>query len=269
MTFLETNMCWSNIDSKNKINKFSHLYDFIQKRSEESNNQFKFYIVIDDINEIQCINIIKKHFNKILTLCNDFDLNLIILSTFNIAKSEIALFCDFSTFLAVDFPLRKPEEIKAIIKEKFKEYSKEIDDHFNLGLNNINFYTYNLNELIYFYGEFLETVKSEKFEDGTQELQSQGEMKIYKGKTYEKSNITNTIKDKVSKLCHNSIIHLKENQNKVENNSNSIDLLTDNLSYSQKLILLSAYLAGETNPRYDSRIFKNCKNVKVKIIKVV
>ncbi len=264
--FLETEILLQQLDKQNII-KFSNLYELIQKKNNDNEMENRFYIVIDDINEIQCINIIKKQFNKIFTLCNDFEINLILISTFNLAKSEIALFCDFSTFLAIDFPIRNNEEIKCIIKEKYREYSKEVDQYFLLGLNNINFYTSNLNELIYFFGEFLETIKSEKTEQNIQDTQT--ELKLYKGKVYEKSSISNSIMDKIQNLCHNSIIHLKENYNKVENNSNSIDLLTDNLSFSQKLILLSAFLAGETNPRYDSKIFKNAKNIKARINKVI
>ena len=259
--FLETEILQQKLDKANIV-KFSNLYELIQKKTNDNEMENRFYIVIDDINELQCINIIKKQFNKIFTLCNDFEINIILISTFNLAKSEIALFCEFSTFLAIDFPIRNPEGIKCIIKDKFKEYSKEVDQYFLLGLNNINFYTSNLNELIYFFGEFLETIKSEKNED------NQTELKLYKGKVYEKSSISASTMEKIQNLCHNSIIHLKENYNKVENNSNSIDLLTDNLSFSQKLILLSAFLAGETNPRYDSKIFKNAKNIKARINKV-
>jgi hypothetical protein len=250
---------------------------------------------LEDLNLCQTY---KKYINKILALGSNFPkINLILISNFNLSKSELATGCDFSSFVSICFPNIKKdiETIKEIILSKVNRemYDSNIDEVLNKCILNFNHSITNLNEYIFCIIENLEDycnrIKNDCYLQNhynelikglaSMNISGTGE-KNEKFFNYNNANSQNFSKIRLNEKIHYQIsvtpIHLKSLDINETNGANSkinflqsAKNLTESLSMTQKILLLSAFLASETSPKNDCVIFKNVKNTKLRIRKVI
>ena len=220
---------------------------------------------------------------KIFALSNtNPNIRIVLIGNFNIYDSELANYLDLSAFISKCFPNKKKQidYIHNIISQNYNNLDsitcynnkfsiKEILDKL---ISNFNDAFSNLNEYIFAVSECFEELQSE-FESAFKKLSLNN---INGNKTVK--NTSEIIREKINFHISSAPLHIKplvlngvtNNNNKLcfINKNNSNNSLTESLSRSQKLILLSAFMANELNSSKDGVYFKNVKRTSKRISKV-
>ena len=205
-----------------------------------------------------------------------------------------------------DFKTLKEIIMKNINLEK---YQFDVDEVINKSLLNLTNSITNLNEIIYCTSENLEEYSSHAVRidrDGylknyyndlvpcfngmdiknyiseDENSQSEKDAKTRNLSNYNSSHNHGMKKIKLNDKLHQQIfvtpIHFKNLDSQMDSNVNTVSRvnilestknLTESLSKSQKILLLSAFMAGEISARMDGVIFKTVKKTKLKIRRVI
>ena len=239
-------MKYKDIEKELKIRNWIDLYEIIDEYKI-----FKFYFVIDQIDDLSTFRFFQKKLQKIFAIVNCFTkIRMIIISNFDLCKSELKNDFNFDDFISVQYPQKNNSLITKIVKEHIdiKPVSNFIyNDIINKCVLSFQYPFANLNETIYASKEVI---------------------KKYQNVTKENYDTKKVIKDIFEPISF-SPLHVKQfDINAIKNNFNltykktfchSDINLTDSLSFCQKIILLSAFIASETSPYNDNYIMKNSK----------
>lgn len=193
--------------------------------------------IIDGIDDLETFLFFKKEIQKLLAIVETYKtINVIFISNFDMTKSELKIFMDFSNFIPLNFPkIEKNYLIEIIEKKYFKEGMNK--NNFNNLINftlpqfqfpflNLNEYFFNLNQIFQLFNKYL-------FSNGEENLDY------------------NELKNLINNQILRTPIHF-DNINIFKKKKN----LTESLSFSQKVLLLSSFLANNISPNNDLNIFK-------------
>ena len=227
---------------------------------------------------------IKHYLLKLFALAETFSkIKLILISNFDLSKSELASQFNFDTYVTECIPSIKSDKnyLKEIILknlDKLNEQeirspqlfiSPEEDSIVTKSINNLSYSFNNLNEYIYCIGENLnefapykdETRMLKELEESVANINLNG------------NNINPRKPNFKEKLIHQinvmpvHIKNLSSQKNFRLTTLQSTKQLTESLSKSQKIILLSSFLATQSPASLDHVIFQNAKRTKIKIRK--
>ena len=224
-----------------KIEKWNDFYEFMDYFKDI---KFSFYLIIDEILDIESILFFKKYISKLLAINRtNPNFKIIFISNFDMTKSELSNYIDFSNIFSIPFPSLTKEEIRKIIDDNLynptynsKNYSLIVEDC----IQNFDYAFVNLNEYIYNIKKNLETFKN--YINITNEF---NKLRIEDNKEEKKEENNN------SSNTENALLETGKN-------------LTESLSISQKVLLLSSFLANEISTNSDYNIFLNYKEGKSK-----
>ena len=270
------------VNGKNvKIEKWNDFYEFMDYFKEI---KFSFYLIIDEILDIESILFFKKYISKLLTINRtNPNFKIIFISNFDMTKSELSNYIDFSNIFSIPFPSLNKEEIRKIIDDNLynptynsKNYSLIVEDC----IQNFDYAFVNLNEYIYNIKKNLETFKNYinitnefnklRIEDNKEEKKEENNNNI-NNKRDLNYKLKNCIKEEINyapiHLLKLSSICDKKNNNSSNTENALLETgknLTESLSISQKVLLLSSFLANEISTNSDYNIFLNYKEGKSK-----
>lgn len=238
-------MKYKDIHKELKIRNWMDLYEII-----EEYKIFKFYFVIDQIDDINKFIFFQKILQKIFAIVNSFPkIRMIVITDFDICKSELKHSFNFDDFISVQYPQKSNALITKIIKEHIdiKPVSNYIyNDIINKCVLSFQYPFANMNEIIHSTNEIITK---------------------YKNVTKENYDNKKVIQDIFEPIAF-SPLHIKQFDTNTITINNMIykqtyfhsDIgLSDSLSFCQKILLLSAFIASETSPINDSYIMKNSK----------
>ena len=193
--------------------------------------------IIDGIDDLETFLFFKKEIQKLLAIVETYKtINVIFISNFDMTKSELKIFMDFSNFIPLNFPkIEKNYLIEIIEKKYFKEGMNK--NNFNNLINftlpqfqfpflNLNEYFFNLNQIFQLFNKYLFSNDEENLD-------------------------YNELKNLINNQILRTPIHF-DNINIFKKKKN----LTESLSFSQKVLLLSSFLANNISPNNDLNIFK-------------
>ena len=193
--------------------------------------------IIDGIDDLETFLFFKKEIQKLLAIVETYKtINVIFISNFDMTKSELKIFMDFSNFIPLGFPkIEKNYLIEIIEKKYFKEGMNK--NNFNNLINftlpqfqfpflNLNEYFFNLNQIFQLFNKYLFSNDEENLD-------------------------YNELKNLINNQILRTPIHF-DNINIFKKKKN----LTESLSFSQKVLLLSSFLANNISPNNDLNIFK-------------
>ena len=193
--------------------------------------------IIDGIDDLETFLFFKKEIQKLLAIIETYKtINVIFISNFDMTKSELKIFMDFSNFIPLNFPkIEKNYLIEIIEKKYFKEGMNK--NNFNNLINftlpqfqfpflNLNEYFFNLNQIFQLFNKYLFSNDEENLD-------------------------YNELKNLINNQILRTPIHF-DNINIFKKKKN----LTESLSFSQKVLLLSSFLANNISPNNDLNIFK-------------
>ena len=193
--------------------------------------------IIDGIDDLETFLFFKKEIQKLLAIVETYKtINVIFISNFDMTKSELKIFMDFSNFIPLNFPkIEKDYLIEIIEKKYFKEGMNK--NNFNNLINftlpqfqfpflNLNEYFFNLNQIFQLFNKYLFSNDEENLD-------------------------YNELKNLINNQILRTPIHF-DNINIFKKKKN----LTESLSFSQKVLLLSSFLANNISPNNDLNIFK-------------
>lgn len=269
----------TNISNKNdKIfnihnwNEFCELMDYFKEL------KFSFYLILDEILDIETFLFFKKQISKLLAINRVYShFKLLLISNFDMKKSELTNYFDFSVIFSLPFPSLTKNDIRKIIDENCNNLtynSKQNSAIVDECIENFYYAFMNLNEYIYNIKKNLETFKN--YNNITNEFK---ELKLddntNNNNNSSKRNFENNLKKCIKEEINYAPIHLIK-INSLNNNENSDNLntenalletgknLTESLSISQKILLLSSFLATEISTNSDYNIFLHNKEGKSK-----
>lgn len=193
--------------------------------------------IIDGIDDLETFLFFKKEIQKLLAIVETYKtINVIFISNFDMTKSELKIFMDFSNFIPLNFPkIEKNYLIEIIEKKYFKEgmnknnFNKLINftlPQFQFPFLNLNEYFFNLNQIFQLFNKYLFSNDEENLD-------------------------YNELKNLINNQILRTPIHF-DNINIFKKKKN----LTESLSFSQKVLLLSSFLANNISPNNDLNIFK-------------
>ena len=193
--------------------------------------------IIDGIDDLETFLFFKKEIQKLLAIVETYKtINVIFISNFDMAKSELKIFMDFSNFIPLNFPkIEKNYLIEIIEKKYFKKgmnknnFNKLINftlPQFQFPFLNLNEYFFNLNQIFQLFNKYLFSNDEENLD-------------------------YNELKNLINNQILRTPIHF-DNINIFKKKKN----LTESLSFSQKVLLLSSFLANNISPNNDLNIFK-------------
>lgn len=193
--------------------------------------------IIDGIDDLETFLFFKKEIQKLLVIVETYKtINVIFISNFDMTKSELKIFMDFSNFIPLNFPkIEKNYLIEIIEKKYFKEgmnknnFNKLINftlPQFQFPFLNLNEYFFNLNQIFQLFNKYLFSNDEENLD-------------------------YNELKNLINNQILRTPIHF-DNINIFKKKKN----LTESLSFSQKVLLLSSFLANNISPNNDLNIFK-------------
>lgn len=263
------------------IRKWSDLYEML-----EGSNIFAMgiYIVIDDVDSINSFLYFKKQLAKVFAMANFIEnIRIILVSNFNAVKSELRSAFDFSSFVTVAFPQRNKTETIEIINNVLTDISVESDkcaDIINKCVGHFEYPLVNLNEIIYCTQENVEMFTKSAAEQNIENIADMmSSIEINNNNKYKKTYDNLKLMQSIRQQIQYSPLHIKkwpdENEGLVNNTNQNNNInntikenalmhsgknLTENLSKSQKILLLSSFLAYETNPINDIYMFVNKKS---------
>jgi hypothetical protein len=193
--------------------------------------------IIDGIDDLETFLFFKKEIQKLLAIVETYKtINIIFISNFDMTKSELKIFMDFNNFIPLNYPkIEKNYLIEIIEKKYFKEGMNK--NNFNNLINftlpqfqfpflNLNEYFFNLNQIFQLFNNYLHSNDEENLD-------------------------YNELKNLINNQILRTPIHF-DNINIFKKKKN----LTESLSFSQKVLLLSSFLANNISPNNDLNIFK-------------
>jgi Cdc6-like AAA superfamily ATPase len=149
----------TNISNKNdKIfnihnwNEFCDLMDYFKEL------KFSFYLILDEILDIETFLFFKKQISKLLAINRVYShFKLLLISNFDMKKSELTNYFDFSVIFSLPFPSLTKNDIRKIIDENCnnltynsKQNSAIVDEcieNFYYAFMNLNEYIYNIKKI--------------------------------------------------------------------------------------------------------------------------
>ena len=145
-----------NSRSKNQSNPLENInkwYDLYQNLDNFKEASFKIYFIIDNILDMESFNYYKKELIKLFVISSSYqNTKIILISNFDITNSEIQYDYDFSSFISLQFPVLKKDDLKAIIDKECnsKYYIHNLyDEIVNTCIHNFQYNFSNLNEILY------------------------------------------------------------------------------------------------------------------------
>ena len=145
-----------NSKSKNQSNPLENInkwYDLYQNLDNFKITSLKIYFIIDSILDMESFNYYKKELIKFFVASSSYqNMKIILISNFDITNSEIQYDYDFSSFISLQFPILKNDDLKAIIdKECYGKYYNNnlYDEIVNTCIHNFKYNFSNLNEILY------------------------------------------------------------------------------------------------------------------------
>jgi hypothetical protein len=240
---------------------------------------------------------ILKNFKRLISISNHFHIKIILISNFDIKNSEVVCqdTLDYDDMIALFFPrptiIEQKEFLKKTIYQEENKDNQNVDKmgndddkmivdseqtinffvfnelrdnetpskmdvetkkklasnfeetFMNITLNSFNWSIVNLNKIINSGKDIYNNVKEIK--DSTQYIREI--RKLIRKEIGEKLYINEKITSEASQQ---------------ETLSDKMQKCTESLSRCQKLLIVSAFIAGELNPYYDSKILKSVKNTK-------
>ena len=241
-----------------QIKKWNDLYDLLQIINESNiQSSFRIYLLIDQITDIHSFMSFTKPLSKLFALTNSFNiLKLILVSNFDIVNSEARTMFDLSSFISLCMPQKSKEEFIIVVRNSLEDCKVEKKNEIiNRSVANYEYAIVNLNEIIHCTKENIEAVKS-----------------FQNDKNIHKISSNKALDNSILQQIQYTPLHIR----KLENNQQITDSkamettilqsgknLTESLSVSQKVLLLSSFLANETNPNSDMAIFKNLKRTRL------
>ena len=254
----------SHKETKPEIKTWTDLYDTLQ----DCQGVLDLYIIIDEIMDINSFLFCKKSISKVFALANSFSkLKLILVSNFDMKNSELRSYFDFSSFIGICFPLRTFEDNKKIIDAKLESISNGgpiYEDIVKKSLVNLEYPIMNLNEIYYCIKESVENFNQTKSDEQLQTFsQDFNRMSIQVKPPDFNTRLTEAIRKQIQ-FTPTHIKSLNENMDDDKDKKEFSILysnknLTESLSRSQKILLLSSFLANETTPNNDEKVFLNTK----------
>jgi hypothetical protein len=257
-----------------KLRKFCDLYEIFELAGEFIINTI---IIIDQIDDVNFFSTstnnstspsqvkINKYFKKFLSLCENFEIKLFLISNFDMKNSECKSDMDLSSFISVIFPKLEISHLKEIICEDLKNskenknfeafsqrtYEKKAENKSRCE-NLLNFSILNFQTC---------TVNLNKLKINTQEVLK--EFLDYDDYEYMftsnlRKKVKSQIKDKLY-VDQNRLYDEEEDEIKICNK------FTEALSKCQKLLVISAFVAGESEQSRDHKIFKCLKKTDLRI----
>jgi Cdc6-like AAA superfamily ATPase len=98
-----------------KIEKWNDFYEFMDYFKDI---KFSFYLIIDEILDIESILFFKKYISKLLAINRtNPNFKIIFISNFDMTKSELSNYIDFSNIFSIPFPSLTKAEIRKIIDD--------------------------------------------------------------------------------------------------------------------------------------------------------
>jgi hypothetical protein len=238
---------YTSSDSENIFNtvldqnmiKFVDLWELLEVAGELLRHS-NFYIILDSIEDLKHLDAqfkFKKYFLKLIAICKNFDIKLILISNFDLKNSELFPEHDYlDSFIQLQTPRMCTREV---IDKTFGLNKNRLDSLSeyctNYAIGNYNSNIVNMNKLIINMQYFFEDIKKTDFYSSL------------------KSRMTNVIKSQM-------INELYINQTSLFVNDEDRINLTESLSKCQKVIIISAFLAHVTPPTKDDKLFRVNKN---------
>ena len=185
--------------------------------------------IVDEINDFKLLKDFKKEMNRLITLCNIFNLKKVFVSSFELNKMDYITEFDFSDCVPFLFNFPNEEEIKTIIidtlikKDKAGIYKYDTSSFlkdYNYISKHIQIYFSNLNDYLYYFEKYLNNnhlleIKTDSENMVVKELESEDVNKIYKVKL--NNNPYKAKKDKIKKevlsYVNSSMIHIEMQYN--------------------------------------------------------
>ena len=256
-------------------NEFCELMDYFKEL------KFSFYLILDEILDIETFLFFKKQISKLLAINRAYPhFKILLISNFDMKKSELTYYFDFSVIISVPFPSLTKNDIKKIIDEHCNNLTYNPQNYssiVNECIENFYYAFMNLNEYIYNIKKNLETFKN--YNNITNEFK---ELKLEDNNNNDnnknnssKNNFESNLKKCIKEEINYAPIHLIK-INSLNNNQNSDNLntenalletgknLTESLSTSQKILLLSSFLATEISTSSDYSTFSHNREGKSK-----
>lgn len=240
-----------------KLKKFYEIFEDVEKffdnfeagRKSICKSKYfdkNIYIIIDEIEDLSTVYFnakVNKYFNQLLAIIDQFNIGCILISNFDIVKSELNLphksfTSDMSSFISLQFPQINLEERKDFIMEKICpkvpiEKKTRMDACINNAIGNYQSNIVNSNKYIAYLGDIINNQEE----------------------TLNPNQIRNKLKAQVTQDLYVS-------QNYIRPYSDEGYHFFDALSTNQKILLISAFLAGETNSSQDDKVFVSVKRSK-------
>ncbi len=270
----------TNISNKNNTilnirnwNEFCELMDWFKEL------KFSFYLILDEITDLETVLFFKKQISKLLAINRAYpNFKILLISNFDMKKSELSNYFDFSVIMSVPFPSLTKNDIKKIIDEHCNNItynSKNYDSIVKECIENYYFAFMNLNEYIYNINKNLETFKNyinitnEFKELKLEDNNNNDNNKNNSSKNNFESNLKKCIKEEINYAPIHLIKINSLNQNSDNTNTENALLetgknLTESLSTTQKILLLSSFLATEVSTSSDFNTFLHYKEGKSK-----
>ncbi len=224
-----------------KMIKFVDLWEMLEVAGELLYTS-KFYIILDSIEDLNHLDAqfkFNKYFSKLIAICKNFDIKMILISNFDMKNSE--LFTEHE-YLDSFIQLQTPRICTREVIDKTFGLNKNTLDSLseyctNYAIGNYNSNIVNMNKLIINMQYFIKDIKNMERDF--------------------------SIKTKMTKIIKSQMINeLYIHQTNLFINDEDRISLTESLSKCQKLILISAFLAHVTLPSKDEKLFKVNKNYK-------
>lgn len=257
-----------------RVKSLPELYDCLTEH-RELNPIF----IIDQISSIQKLLFFKKDIFKFISLTNSFDnVKFILISNFDITKSEAFHYFDFSNFITLSFPPKNKDVLKEIIKSKVDSPNNKngIDDLINNCVTQFEYPFANMNEIINCTKENINKIFPIDINISDSGAPSSNTMKISDRKA---------LTENIALQIQFSPIHVEKAEKNEFSKNNIIDdqkgkdikssqiiknnpfleeekNLTEGLSICQKILLLSSFCANLTSESNDPYVFLNNKKVK-------
>jgi hypothetical protein len=250
----------------------------------------------------------RQNLNKLLAITNSFpSIRVLFVSNYNLIYSESSEIFDFSGYIILNFPILDDTSIREILNKNHIDYNS-YTDIIKKSLGSYSSNIVNLNELIYNIRSLIEIKKKsqekecqeknedfsnisiapivEKFklEKGvdfiTRDMNSEETEKLIQDCVNLKENKKNPDQFRIGEFLKLQInqggVHFDNfNGGRLDSISDTINSqkfsrnLTESLSETQKLLLLSSFMATSSSAKVDSVTFKVVKKTKNRIIKVI
>ena len=182
-----------NSKSKNESNPLENInkwYDLYQNLDNFKITSFKIYFIIDSILDMESFNYYKKELIKFFVASSSYqNIKIILISNFDITNSEIQYDYDFSSFISLQFPVLKNDDLKVIIdKECYSKYyiHNLYDEIVNTCIHNFKYNFSNLNEILYNIKQNLFIFKNIHGDSKITEFMEKTKYKIQKNKIKKK-----------------------------------------------------------------------------------